>query len=223
MLGMRQPPDPGGGEKTAVRTREDWLIETLADFVSPFSRIFPTSTEVVLHDLRRLPSSIAAIAGDVTGRRIGDPATNVLLAELVADTTVDLAGYESRTGDGRRLHSSTTIMRDADGAALAALCVNTEIHEHAGRADADADLPDVESFAASLIAQAVDAEGVPLALMKKRHKLSVVSRLRDEGLFRLRAAIDDVALALDVSRFTIYNYLSELEATHPPGGRRSAP
>jgi predicted transcriptional regulator YheO len=239
------------GNDSRVRSKEDWLIDTLAEFVAPFSRLYPVDAEVVLHDLRKLPNSIAAVSGSVTGRRIGDPATNVLLQQVVSGEVHDLTGYESRTSDGRRLRSSTTITRDADGVPIAALCVNVEIQADAagvlaggadgargqldpGSADAGADrdiaagsweksilydgpahdevpVRDVESLAALLLARAIEDEGLPISEMKKRHKIRVVGRLRDNGMFLLRDAIDGVAAALGVSRFTIYNYLNEIE------------
>ena len=47
--------------------------------------------------------------------------------------------------------------------------------------------------------------------MHKRHKLAVVADLRDRGFFLLKESVDTAAAALDVTRFTIYNYLNELE------------
>jgi predicted transcriptional regulator YheO len=48
--------------------------------------------------------------------------------------------------------------------------------------------------------------------MKKPHKLGVVAELLDHGVFQIRDAVEFVAEKLDVSRFTIYNYLNEIEA-----------
>lgn len=49
--------------------------------------------------------------------------------------------------------------------------------------------------------------------MKKRHKILVVKDLKNQGLFLLRDGIDIVAHTLNVSRFTIYNYLNEIESS----------
>jgi predicted transcriptional regulator YheO len=236
---------------------QDWLIESLTEFVKPLSRILPTDSEVVLHDLRKLPNSIVALAGNVTGRRVGDPATNVLLQQVVQGLVHDLIGYETKTADGRRLRSSTSIIRDADGGPTAALCINTEVSDDA---DAEPDgLPwrdtetaedagrpahgvrldpngaadprnevfvrDVEELAMVLLEEAIAAEGVPVSAMKKRNKVSVVTRLHSVGMFLLRDAIEIVAGALMVSKFTIYNYLNEIGASpqslRPIGGEES--
>ncbi len=51
-------------------------------------------------------------------------------------------------------------------------------------------------------------EGVPLAALSREAKQRVVRQLDDAGAFRLRKAVEEVADALGVSRFTVYNYLN---------------
>jgi len=45
---------------------------------------------------------------------------------------------------------------------------------------------------------------------QKRHKIAVVNDLKDRGLFMLKESVEMAAQALQVTRFTIYNYLNEL-------------
>ena len=47
--------------------------------------------------------------------------------------------------------------------------------------------------------------------MKKEHKVEVVRHLRARGFFLLRDAAEMAAQALRCSRFSIYNYLNELD------------
>ena len=46
--------------------------------------------------------------------------------------------------------------------------------------------------------------------MQKRHKIAVVNDLKDRGFFMLKESVEMAAQALQVTRFTIYNYLNEL-------------
>lgn len=46
--------------------------------------------------------------------------------------------------------------------------------------------------------------------MKKHHKAAVVRELDEAGFFLIRDSVDHVAGRLDVTRYTIYNYLSEI-------------
>lgn len=49
---------------------------------------------------------------------------------------------------------------------------------------------------------------VPLAELGREEKQAVVARLDDMGAFVIRKAAEDVADRLEVSRFTVYNYLN---------------
>ncbi|RZI93344.1 MAG: transcriptional regulator [Microbacterium sp.] len=214
------------------------LIAVFTDLVEPLGRSLPASSEVVLHDLSRLPNSIVAIYGDVTGRRVGDPATNLLLEATVTGSFALNDAYETVLPDGRRMRSTTMIIRDVAGNPAAALCINTDIsvwinvHRIADAMLGNASFPtgeaapaiiapapspvnetfvrDVEELASQLVAAALASAGVPVELMQKRHKLAVVRDLKARGMFLLRDAVEMVAAALQVTRFTIYNYLNEL-------------
>lgn len=211
------------------------LIAVFSALVEPLGSSLPSSTEVVLHDLSKLPNSIVAIHGTVTGRRVGDPATDYLLEKLGRLTDDNAVGYETHLADGRRIRSSTMIIRDVSGQPVAALCLNSDLSvwesvqgvvaSMLGSATAlaaprpvtptthdDPELfaTDVDQLAAHLIKRAVGQVDVPVELMQKRHKVAVVRDLKERGMFHLRDAVDMVATSLGVTRFTIYNYLNEI-------------
>ena len=50
--------------------------------------------------------------------------------------------------------------------------------------------------------------GAPLADLTREDKQRAVRLLDERGAFTLRKAVEDVADALGVSRFTVYNYLN---------------
>lgn len=206
-------------------------VRALAQLVEPLAAILPGECEVVVHDLARLPSTIVAIAGNLTGREVGGPATDLLLRAVAKGEARTTLGYTSRTADGRELRSSTMVVRDADGAAVAALCVNADVSAWrtvarlveamlpgSGSSGSAEPVPheeypqDVDSLAQSLLARAIADAEVPVELMQKRHKLGVVQDLRDRGFFQLKESVETAAKALSVTRFTIYNYLNELGA-----------
>ncbi|WP_084485694.1 helix-turn-helix transcriptional regulator [Humibacter albus] len=215
------------------------LIAVFSSLVEPLGRSLPSSTEVVLHDLSKLPDSIVAIHGTVTGRRVGDPATDYLLEKIEKLTDDNAVGYETHLPDGRRIRSSTMIIRDISGQPVAALCLNSDLSVWesvqsvvtsmlgiavptnaprplvpaiASQQDDDPELfaTDVDQLAAHLIKRAVATIDVPVELMQKKHKVAVVRDLKDRGMFHLRDAVDMVAASLGVTRFTIYNYLNEI-------------
>ena len=49
--------------------------------------------------------------------------------------------------------------------------------------------------------------------MRKEHKVEVVAELDRRGFFLIKQAAETAAAALGVTRFTIYNYLNEVNGT----------
>ncbi|MDY7077894.1 MAG: helix-turn-helix domain-containing protein [Chloroflexota bacterium] len=61
-----------------------------------------------------------------------------------------------------------------------------------------------------LLSEAVARVGKPVTLMGKDEKLTVIRYLDEHGAFLLRGSVEDVARELQISRFTVYNYLDEI-------------
>ena len=218
---------------TADDAGADALLAALTALVEPLWRTLPGDCEVVLHDLRRLPDSIVAVAGDVTGRNVGGPATDMLLRGAADGTIGTRVGYETRLPDGRSLQSTTVVLRDARDRPVAALCVNSDVmiwravqaiaesmlpgpspaadDDGDGPARAESFATDIDELAQHLLTEAIGSVHVPVSLMQKRHKIAVVKDLRERGFFMLKESVETAAQALQVTRFTIYNYLNELE------------
>lgn len=189
------------------------LLTSLVPAVHGLAAMLGPGNEVLLHDLSRLPDSIVAIAGDLTGRTVGGPMTDLLLGLIRRGTTQDLINYRTNSPDGRPIRSSTLFLRDADGVAVGCLCVNS-----AGAEEVAADAPerpetfprDIDSLQRFLIDRAIAKIGVPPTEMKKQHKAAVVRELDEAGFFLIRDSVEHVAGQLDVTRYTIYNYLTEV-------------
>lgn len=228
---------------TSREAENQHILATLAGLVDSFNRAMPGPSEVVLHDLAKLPDSIVAIAGSLTGRAVGGPATDMLLRAQSAGRLATRIGYETSLEDGRLLRSSTLIVTNSADEPVAALCINSDVtmwrtlHEVSRAmlpgarwpgelpdqsadpvpADAERFVHDIDELAEALLRQTIGAVGVPIDLMQKKHKLAVVADLKDRGFFMLKESIERAAGALLVSRFTIYNYLNELDAEAEPG------
>ena len=123
----RRPQHPVEFQPPRASIDGERLIAVFSKLVEPIGRSLPSSSEVVLHDLSRLPNSIVAIYGDVTGRRVSDPATDLLLQKVSDLSDDNMVGYETSLPDGRRIRSSTMIIRDVSGEPVAALCINSDL------------------------------------------------------------------------------------------------
>jgi selenocysteine lyase/cysteine desulfurase/predicted transcriptional regulator YheO len=191
------------------------LLTALVPAVSGLAEMLGPGTEVVLHDLSRLPDSIIAVAGDLTGRTPGGPITDLLLGLVRRGATHDLTDYETHGPDGRPIRSSTMFLRDENGVAVGCLCINSERPATPSALLGDGKRretfpPDVDSLQRFLVDHAIDRTGVPVELMKKSHKAAVVQELDEAGFFLIKDSVDTIATELAVTRYTIYNYLNEV-------------
>lgn len=220
------------------------IISLLQELIEPLGRAMPSTSEIVLHDLTRVPNTVIAIHGDVTGRRVGDPGTDLLLQQSVQGFPDHYLGYETRLPDGRAMRSWTAIVRDSDGTATAALCINTDLsawhqlrsvvesvigpaepetaavpvpalHNATETPSPEHFVRNVDELASHLIRRSIDHVGLPVEAMKKKHKVEVVRLLQNQGFFHIREAVEMLAEVLDVTRFTIYNYLNEIGDAQP--------
>lgn len=226
---MNQPVDrdshENAGQQGVELTERELIINTLKQVVGPLAATLAHKTEVLVHDLSKLPNSIVAIHGDLTGRSVGDPATDLLLKQANDGTVETREGYRTRLPNGREMRSTTIAVQDSTGNAVAALCINSdielwkELREFVSLVTDDQNAPtesfvrDVDELADVLLTDAIEAQGVPVTLMRKEHKVAVVRQVRNGGIFLIRDAAEIVATRLEVSRFTIYNYLNEIEKT----------
>jgi len=202
------------------------VLVVLKALVPSLAQALGSGAEVVLHELSHPEDSVIAIAGDVTGRKVGAHLTNLVLHLLREDMTgSDVINYANRTADGRYLRSSTLFIHDEKGQAIACLCLNFDLtkwmvvkHLIDNYCEAvpleegvqETFTSNIESLLEESIEQAVARRGIPVAMMKKEHKLRVVQELDSHGVFLVKRAVSIVAQSLRVSRFTIYNYLNEI-------------
>lgn len=194
------------------------IVEALGGSLAPFC-------EVVLHDLTRPDSAIAAIENPMSGRRVGDAATELGLARISDPSLPDqLVNYANALPDGRPLKSTSIGLRDSHGRFVAAICLNFDI----GFFDDVANYLQsftrttpltlgVQEFAPSAVRTnleetvrtfAAQRNVQPRALTSgQRHEL--VAQLEQDGLLELRGALSRVATLLGVSRTALYHYLNK--------------
>jgi predicted transcriptional regulator YheO len=208
------------------------IIQQVAGLVDDLAKALGPGFEVIVHDLSRPESSIVAIAGGITGRKVGAPVTDLVLRLLRAGRTdQSVLNYETKTANGKLLRSSTIFIRDESGNAVGCLCVNHDITnwivtrsvvsrmcETQDPLDFEAK-PD-ETFATNVselfdaaLEKSVSATGKPASLLDRNDRIAVVGKLDEQGIFQIRGAVPHIACALGVSRFTVYNYLDEIRAS----------
>jgi predicted transcriptional regulator YheO len=187
--------------------------------------------EVVIHDLSRPQASRVLIENaQVTGRQVGMPIGDLVVRVLRSPRFRDdmLANYPTQAPDGRTLKSSTAIIRDEQGQAVGALCLNIDISRFAAAAgalhqfvrfedpqvpeDREVEVPDenVWDVVDRIITEVVSSYGPNVELLDRNEKVAIVGFLYEKGVFLIKGAVEHVARKLGVSRFTVYNYVDEV-------------
>ena len=94
------------------------------------SELLGPATEIVLHDTSDLSRSIVALAnGQITGRSVGGPATDLVLKILQNREYLErdfLANYLAESSMGGTFRSSTLFIRDARSEVIGMLCLNID-------------------------------------------------------------------------------------------------
>jgi predicted transcriptional regulator YheO len=208
----------------------DARISSLLPVVRGLAEMLGQNCEVVLHDIGRLPHSLVAIEnGSVTGRSIGDGPTDRMLRSLRnSDNTNDVRLYIS-SREGRILKSLAVTLRDQDGKVFGLLGLNFDISDviqaqHtladmtavgrlAGEATAENDeifAGDIRDVVAGMITQILGEMGRTPGAMSRAEKMQVVEQLEERGAFLVKRSAEQVAEALDLSRYTVCSYLKEI-------------
>ena len=181
---------------------------------------------MVIHDLASggAEPSIAYIEnGHVSGRRVGDGPSHVVVEQLLhaQEDPEDHLAYLTRTPDGKILKSSTVYIRNPKGRVDAILSINFDISSLLMAESAIAPLIRTEAPAPAeritvlsvndvldgLIEQSVELTGKPVALMNKEDKMKAVQFLSQHGAFLITKSGDKVAKYFGISKYTLYSYI----------------
>ena len=188
---------------------------------------FGASCEVVIHELseRSADNSIVAIEnGHVSGRKVGDGPSHVVLEQLghEDDSVHDQFGYLTRTKDGKILKSTSVYIRDESGKVAAILGINYDISmmqmlDSALHSFITPDQPEqkeperitlnVADLLDDLIRQADALVGKPPALMTKDDKVRAIRYLNHSGAMMITKSGDKIAKHFGISKYTLYSYL----------------
>jgi len=114
----------------AVMSENDVFLENYVRIVQQIGRSFPnTGIEILLHNLVNPSRSLIAIEnGEVTGRRVGSGATNLVLdLKTRRQRGEDKVNYELNIG-GRQFKCTTIPIFRPDYGLVGALCINIDTH-----------------------------------------------------------------------------------------------
>ena len=208
------------------------LKATLCSLAHAIAVHYGKSCEVAIHDLtveNAADSSIIYIEnGEVTGRRVGDGASAVVLEELsqAEQNREDRIGYFTKTSDGKVLKSTTVYIRDEKGRATAIFSINhditalsvaaaslTELTAPATACEPERITPHVGELLDELLWKSTELIGKPVSLMNKDDKQRAIRYLNSKGALLITKSGDKIAKYFGISKFTLYSYLTDEEDT----------
>lgn len=208
------------------------LKTTLTALAHAIALHYGKSCEVAVHDLtveNAADSSIIYIEnGEVTGRKVGDGASAVVLEELsrAEESHEDRIGYFTKTSDGKVLKSTTVYIRDNSGRAVAIFSVNhditalsvaasaiTEMTAPATPSEPEKITPHVGELLDELLWKSTELIGKPVHLMNKDDKQRAIRYLNSKGALLITKSGDKIAKYFGISKFTLYSYIDNKEDT----------
>lgn len=200
-------------EMSPMLAQLDLLAQGLSETFAPFC-------EVVVHDLTHPQQAILSIHNNLSGREVGQPATEMGLARIAsAEFPAIVANYANQFADGRAVKSTSIGIKGDNGEYVAALCLNVDMTLFRGMQSALARFTATESATvvehlepggAAAIRQRIDAFAAARATtaraLSAADRKTVIRQLRKEGLLDLRKSMEMVAQHLGISRATAYLY-----------------
>lgn len=196
------------------------LIAMAEAIVSFFGR----NCEVAVHDISRMESSLVHIAGNVTNRKPGAPATDLLARHLAkyGDMAPDLPPYPSKNAAGCPMKSSLNFIRDKSGRIVAAVCFNMDISRQLDaiemlenqvlmsgvmQNDKKETFSNTLSEASNSLVKDVLAEfGKHPQSLSREEKIELVKRFEAAGAFYFKGMVEDIARIMGISKYTLYSY-----------------
>ncbi|QBH95230.1 transcriptional regulator [Limnobaculum zhutongyuii] len=199
------------------------LLREAKKIATALGKMFAPSCEVVLHDLTHPEHAIIAMENSLSGRKIGDPATEMGLARIQDDQFPDVVqNYENHFPDGRPAKSTSIGLRNSQGEYVAALCLNldislfntmqqvlsqlTAVNNHEAPLNESLKSWKLDDIRTEINHYAATLNTQPRALSSQQRQ-KLIRHLSDQGMLQLRGAATAAADTLGISRVSIYNAL----------------
>lgn len=103
-----------------MQTNAELLLHRYASVADGIALLFSDYVEVIIHDLES--QSVVHIANNISKRNIGDPAA---LDDVNFEQTEAVIGpYEKLNWDGKKICSTSVVLRDDQNTPIGMLCIN---------------------------------------------------------------------------------------------------
>ncbi|MEM9477662.1 MAG: PAS domain-containing protein [Pseudomonadota bacterium] len=198
---------------------EGW-DSTLLNTLLAFEAILHPFMEVIVHDWRK--QEVVFVQGNLTNRKIGDPSF-MDETDLSFTSEAIIGPYRKTNPDGRQIKSISVVARDWEGAPQFLICLNLDVSQFAAAQtllQAFTSIPSgfetnpladdwVESLHEYIGAWRI-RNGAPSGALSVEARRALVAELNEQNAFARPNAVPAVAIAVGVSRATLYADLKAL-------------
>lgn len=200
-------------------------IEMFTGILNLLENHLGANCEIVLHDnTKEYEHSIVDIRnGHITGRKIGDCGGNwglEVLSKMTSDTSIYNKIVHMR--NGKIIRGSSMFVQNDDGINIGAICINMDItdtlkceeylkqfNRYTAPTPSSHELftTDVGQLMDNLLIQCENMFDKPMTHLNKDQKMQIIRFLDSKGAFLITKSGDRVCEFLNISKFTLYNYL----------------
>lgn len=206
------------------------ILENFIPVAKLISQTFGSHCEVIIHDFSKPQNSVVYTENNVvTNRNIGESFTEYFVKEVLLSRKFNndcCANYIMEGKDGKKIKSSTALIRDLNEKVIGALCVNIDLTHISQFME---ELGGLIGLPESMAPAAEEVEVVPSILeivddiidktigdqdvenMSRDQKISLIRFMNDRHIFTIKGTLDKVADRMNVSKVTVYSYLDEIK------------
>ena len=208
----------------------DFLIR----FLEGLQKFLGEDSEILIHDYRKGydHTIVYALNADLSGRHVGGSPKGGMITQFgkSIEPLKDSIQTFSNGPKDRFFKSFTTLIPDENGKIIGSVCVNldvsqlliaqnalqafiqhpaTDIHTPPAT-DMDAlATKNVDDILQYYMNQAESLVGKPMSLMNKEEKIKALDYLDQKGVFKISKTSVLLCETLQISKYTLYNYLEE--------------
>ena len=203
-------------------TRQE-AFEFLDRMASGIADTFGSSCETLVNDMADPRHPVLSIYnGHVSGRTVGSTTDILGTTRVLGEGALaaDLVNMLATTPDGRQVKSSTFYLNGEDSSLALGINFDFSSLVTANRIlvdlmNAQADLHSAlwqgsDSGISELFDECLATLGKSVNALNKQDRLQLIALLDQHNAFSYRKSVPFVAKHLNVSRYTVYKYLSEL-------------
>jgi len=200
------------------------------------AKTFGENCEVAIHDLTHPIHSIYHIVnGSLTQRKKGDSLGSMFkeLIQLATSHEDCLINYYD-CENGHEFRCSKMLIRDENGSIIGCFCINIAMDDflklkrftdmfcttksiedyHRSKPNDAENISDISELVTTLIDNTFAEFISGKSKLTKADKVEMVKFLNDKGIFTVKGTVEKVAGMLDVSKFTVYNYIDQANDGH---------